>query len=271
MDHIESIKVRGFTVLADLIDADQCERFKSNLEDHYQRYSRHYASNSIASTHGLDNKTGEKVVYNLHNKGRDWFELFDHPRVINVLDTVLTEASYKNADPYYLNNISARCPKLGSGEQQLHIDSRVAGLNHPLVVNVIWMLDDFTELNGATRVVPGSHRYNSFAPDGERHHNEVLVTGRKGSAMIFDAGLWHGGSNNMSGESRWALALGYARWFVKPAFDYVHNTPPELFGQLSERQQRLLGFDSLPPMDEFTRVRRRSEFPEPPRDYRLPV
>ena len=121
-----------------------------------------------------------------------------------------------------------------------------------------------------TRIVPGSHRNRKFAEDGACYSDELAITGERGSALVFDAGLWHGGGANINGESRWALALGYARWFIKPAFDYMHNTPAEIYEMLSNDQKKLLGFDCVPPKDEFTRVRRRSPCFERPLHYQLP-
>ena len=87
--------------------------------------------------------------------------------------------------------------------------------------------------------------------------------------LIFNANLWHGGSSKENDSSRWALVLGYARWFIKPSFDYMKNTPIKVYNKLSPKQKSLLGFNLVPPKDEFTRMRRRSEFFEKPEKYKL--
>ncbi|MEM7292718.1 MAG: phytanoyl-CoA dioxygenase family protein [Pseudomonadota bacterium] len=271
MQAVDEIKEHGYIVLPDLITDATCAHLANSLDKACSRYQPLHADTDAASSHSLENKSGERVVYNLHNKDLAWFELFEHPGITAILDVLLRDGSYQNADPWYLNNNSARCPLPGGKPQQLHIDSRVAGLNRPLMVNVLWMIDDFTDSNGATRVVPGSHRRTHFAENGRRYEDEIVLTGRRGSAVVFDAGLWHGGTANTNGVRRWGLVLGYARWFIKPAFDFARNTPADLFQRLSVSQQRLLGFDSAPPPDEFTRVRRRSELPESPFPYSLPL
>ena len=260
----------GYILLPELISPEECDYFKNSLESDYKKYSDLYAQNPDLTSHGLDSKSDEKVVYNLHNKDLKWFNLFGHSEVIKILDELLLEGSYNNSEPYYMYNNSARCPLLGNKGQQLHLDSRLPGINYCIVANVIWMLDDFTEKNGATRVVPGSHKYRSFTEDGKIYEDEILITGKKGSALIFNANLWHGGGGNYDGTSRWALALGYARWFIKPAFDFMQNTSIEVFNQLTDSQKELIGFNCVPPKDEFTRVRRRSNIPETPFPYNLP-
>lgn len=269
MEIKKQIDELGYIVLPNLITPEECEHYKYLLEKNYAKYHSTYDGNNDGKVDGLADKSMEKVVYNLHNKDLSWYKLFEHPEVLKILDLMLIEGSYKNSEPYYMYNNSARCPLIGNSGQQLHLDSRLPGINYCIVANVLWMLDDFTPQNGATRIVPRSHKFMNFTEDGKVYDDEILVTGKKGSAIIFNANLWHGGGGNYDGASRWALALGYARWFIKPSFDYMQNTPKEIYDQLSEAQKNLIGFTCVPPKDEFTRVRRRSEKPEVPFPYQL--
>jgi ectoine hydroxylase-related dioxygenase (phytanoyl-CoA dioxygenase family) len=268
-EYIDKVNSDGFAVIPNLISANDCDSYKKLLEKDYSEYAGLYCdSNSVTGEQA--NKTGEKVVFNLHNKHLSWFKLFEHPEILSVLDVVLKEGAYGGDEPYYLNNISARCPLKGHPGQQLHLDSRLPGVNYCITANVIWLLDDFTLENGATRVVPGSHHWKKYASEGMVHEDEVRITGKKGSALIFNANLWHGGAENKTEMTRWALALGYSRWFVKPSFDFMQNTPEHIFQELTDEQKCLLGFNLLPPKDEFTRLRRRSKAPERPWSYQLP-
>jgi ectoine hydroxylase-related dioxygenase (phytanoyl-CoA dioxygenase family) len=267
---LEELKENGYTLVPNLISDEECERFKGLLEEDHKRYSNFYEGASAAPEGALANKSGEKVVFNLHNRDLSWFKLFEKPEILLLLDNVLKKGSYNNDEPYYLNNISARCPLKGFDGQQLHLDSNLPGVNYCIAVNVLWMLDDFTLDNGATRVVPGSHKWTSYAPDGIQHKDEIRITGNKGSALVFNANLWHGGANNTTDESRWGVALGYVRWFIKPSFDFMQNTPKSIYNKLTDKQKDLLGFRLIPPKDEFTRLHRKSLFFETPLEYHLP-
>lgn len=270
MDFRNQIQEKGYIVLPNLITDEACDHYKAILEKNYKTYANNYAANTSAAAHGLDNKSLEKIVYNLHNKDLSFFELFEHKEVIKILDYMLLEGSYGDSEPYYLYNNCARCPLEGNPGQQLHSDSRLPGVNYCIVANVLWALDDFTNENGSTRIVPGSHKIKKFAEDGKVYDEEIRVNIKKGSVIIFDANLWHGGGSNIDGSSRWALTLGYARWFIKPAFDYMQNTPAEIYKQLSPERRNLMGFNLSAPKDEFTRIRSRAPSPETPKNYTLP-
>lgn len=269
-EHIDNIKKNGYTILENVITAEECEHYKRLLETTYEKYSSKYYTDQSKSSHSLHSKVNEKVVYNLHNKDLDWYKLFENENVVSILDVMLKEGSYKNQEPYHLLNISARTPLNGTGEQQLHLDSNLPGGDFPIIMVVLWMFDDFTKENGATRIVPGSHKFNSYAVDGKSYESEIQAVGKKGSVLIYNASLWHGGANNMTNRTRWSLVLGYGRWFIKPSYDFFKNTPDAIYQNLSEAQKELLGFKSAPPIDEFTRTRRRSDIFESPNEYNLP-
>ena len=96
---------------------------------------------------------GTKRIYALFAKTRGFDELAIHPLLLGVLDRVL--GHYQLSGPVGID--------IGPGEtaQGLHRDDVVYPLPWPhqqVVLNTMWALDDFTEENGATRIMPGSHR-----------------------------------------------------------------------------------------------------------------
>src|SRR5579859_1002077 len=93
---------------------------------------------------------------------------------------------------------STAAPQPGAGLQALHAEGGPTGLGPYQVCNSIWLLDDFTEENGATRVVPGSHRrtvrVGDELPDPLAPHPEqVTLTAPAGTVIVFNSHLWHGG------------------------------------------------------------------------------
>ena len=157
----------------------------------------------------------------------------------------------------------------GNQGQHIHLDSNLPGVNYNIITNVIWYFDDVNKENGTTIVVPKSHKFKKYADNTKNIKNKRFIVAKKGSVLIFNGNLWHGGSKKFNDSSRWALILGYARWFIKPSFDYMLNTPKNIFSKLNKKQKNLLGFDLVPPKDEFTRLSRRSKKPETPFKYYL--
>ena len=77
------------------------------------------------------------------------------------------------------------------------------------VCNSLWLLDEFTATNGATRVLPASHRRGltgaSLSDARAPHPEQEIVLGQQGSVTVFNAHLLHGGTTNRSEKPRWCL------------------------------------------------------------------
>ena len=110
----------------------------------------------------------------------------------------------------------------------------------------------------------------TYAEDGAHYPDEITVSAPAGSLLIYNAGLWHGGGPKTCAGTRWAFIPGYGRWFIKPSWDYSKNTPRHIWDAMTDAQKDLLGFRCVPPKDEFTRLRRRSDAFEEPEPYSLP-
>lgn len=134
-----------------------------------------------------------------------WNALGQHEVLIAAADSVLSR-------PYFVAGLHGRNPLPGFGQQGLHADwIRAAGIPNQ-VLTALWMLDDFTARNGATRVIPGSHRLphpppKSLAQPLARHPDEKIITGPAGSVLIFNGYLWHSGRRNESNAPRRAAQM----------------------------------------------------------------
>jgi hypothetical protein len=119
---------------------------------------------------------------------------------------------------FKLSSLNARSARPHSDwTQPLHCDTgALPDARGNTVCNIIWMLDDFTPDNGATRFVPGSHRSGRLPQDvlgdaGAPHPDERLLTGRRGTVVVMNAHLWHGGTANRTGSPRLAMHSFYCR------------------------------------------------------------
>ena len=119
---------------------------------------------------------------------------------------------------FKLSSLNARSARPHSDwTQPLHCDTgALPDAMGNSVCNIIWMLDDFTSENGATRFVPGTHRSGRLPQDvlgdpAAAHRDERLITGRRGTVVVMNAHLWHGGTANRTARPRLALHSFYCR------------------------------------------------------------
>lgn len=132
----------------------------------------------------------------------------EHPRVLELARHVIGR-------DFGVMVWGGRDPLPGFGQQGLHTDWRPRAVWEPYhVTTALWLLDDFTPDNGATRLVPGSHRKGAipkvFAEPGRRHPEEKLVLARAGSVLVFNGHIWHSGTRNRSREPRRVIQCQFA-------------------------------------------------------------
>jgi len=180
-------------------------------------------------------------VYALFAKTRTFDRAATHPLLLDVLDQVL--GHYQLSAPVGI--------RIGPGEraQILHRDDAVYPLPQPcppVVVNTMWPLDEFTKANGATRFIPGSHRWApARTPDSD---DEVAVaTMSPGSVMFYLGSLWHGGGANTTSAPRLGVILEYAAAWLRPQENHCLAVPRSVVRELPQRLQELLGYNIYPP------------------------
>lgn len=177
-------------------------------------------------------------VYALFAKTRAFDGPATDPLLLGVLDAVL--GPHQLSAPVGI--------QIGPGEtaQVLHRDDSIYPLPEPhaeVVVNTMWPFDDFTPDNGATRLVPGSHR-SGQAPD---EADTVIAEMPAGSVMFYLGSLWHGGGANRTEVPRLGVILEYVSSWLRPQENHVLAVPREVAATLPKVLQELLGYNIYPP------------------------
>ena len=109
----------------------------------------------------------------------------------------------------------------------------------------MWPLQDFREVNGATRIVAGSQRWGDERPGPDAP--TVTVEMPAGTALVYSGRVWHGGGANHTDTSRLGVVLHYGVSWLRPVENHVLAVPPALARSLPERLQELLGYNIHPP------------------------
>ncbi|MEM7618352.1 MAG: phytanoyl-CoA dioxygenase family protein [Pseudomonadota bacterium] len=271
LDHgIKEVKEQGYTVFENVLTPDQANHYRNLCDQIFDDYSHAYEQGKTDQVFHGDAKV--KMVFNLHNKHPDFIPLLFDENLAYLNNALLKEGSYNNAEPYQLHISTARGISGPAEPQQLHIDSNIPGSNYVLMMQMFWALTDMNDENGATRLVPKSHKKMAFAETGKHYDDEVVVNCPKGSLFAVDAGTWHGSSTKQEGsDDRWVIVNGYSRWWMRPTFDASLNTSKDVYDQLTDEQRDILGLKYKMPVDEFERTARISNEHHYHDEYSLPA
>jgi ectoine hydroxylase-related dioxygenase (phytanoyl-CoA dioxygenase family) len=131
----------------------------------------------------------------------------------------------------------------GETAQRLHRDENLpfARPRQEVVLNTMWALDDFTEENGATHVVPGSHKWVDRVPDPAR--DEVIqAVMPAGSVMFFTGSVFHGGGANRTSQPRLGVILLCCAPYLRTLENQFLAVPKQIVRRLDPRLQQMLGY-----------------------------
>ena len=224
-------------------------------EDGYLRLENLMTSEEVAAyVHRLDalariegEDAGKEVhqeqgtirLSNLIDKDPIFEKCMTSPRLLAAVRHVL-------GDEFKFSSLNSRAALPGHGRQGLHADwgGAVAPGNY-FVCNSIWLLTDFTRQNGATRVVPGSHRCGKTAADvmsdtTSDHPDQVQLIGEAGTVVVFNSHLWHGGMKNETESPRRAMHSYFCRRDQRQQLDQRKWLRKETLARLSLESKVIL-------------------------------
>ncbi|HUQ94165.1 MAG TPA: phytanoyl-CoA dioxygenase family protein [Bryobacteraceae bacterium] len=221
----------GCVVIEGLLNEEQVRRLQ---EETYSNF------NAIPVCQGLFFGFVTKRMSGLIAKSRVSREMAINPVILGVMDYFLqSEASPE----YQLNLTQAIQIFPGEKAQIIHTDERLFPFEHPgtqALINCMWAVDDFTAENGATHVVPGSHKW----PKDRQPQPHEFAQGAMpaGSVLIYFGGLLHGGGANRATLPRTGLVISYCLGWLRQAENHYLAVPLGLARSFPKRLQRILGY-----------------------------
>jgi ectoine hydroxylase-related dioxygenase (phytanoyl-CoA dioxygenase family) len=162
---------------------------------------------------------------------------------------VLSAAQHVVGTDLKLSSLNYRAAQPSGGLQPLHVDwfdKRPSG--QVQACNTLWLLDDLSVNNGATRVVPGSHRRKDCPAQQIEdpwlpHSDEILIVACAGSVLIVNGQVWHGGTLNRSSEPRRLIQGYFVGREVNSQLDQKLLVTASTLARLSARSRYLIGLD----------------------------
>jgi ectoine hydroxylase-related dioxygenase (phytanoyl-CoA dioxygenase family) len=227
--HIEAVRRDGYTIVENAISPDLVEALSEALARLERERSVKPADNAFEGHHTVR-------IYNLLAYGPPFTEVPVHASVLPIVEGVLD-------DGCLISSLSSIAIDPGETAQPIHADDMVIPLakpHIPIVCNSMWALTDFTEANGATRLVPGSHLKES--PQYGGAYETIAAEMPKGSVLIWDGALWHGGGANRTNQRRTGIAMNYCAGFIRQQENQQLGVPPETARGYAPRLQELMGY-----------------------------
>ena len=239
----------GYVILPSLLPPTQVRAIKDALAP--------YLRGEKMGRNDFEGYESERV-YALLAKSPVFADLAAHPLVLDVCEHVL-------GPNFMLSACLAINTHPGENAQPLHFDDSFYRVPRPRPaygVSAFWAIDDFTQDNGPTEIIPGSHKWGSDAPVGVSFY-DAFVNGKKvpvedhpdlqqvimpaGSLMLTPGTLWHRGGANNSNGSRLAITPQYCVAWGRQMETMLLSVPPEIVAKYPERIQQLLGYSIHPP------------------------
>lgn len=230
-EHLSEIDTKGYTVLESVLSNQEVVDVKQALAPWLKR--------ELMGRNNFEGFKSERV-YALLAKIPSLAKVIEHPRLLALLDQMLVE-NYLLSANLAINLHPGETPQPFHADHTQDQSCDRTNLNG---VSTIWAFDDFTESNGATEVVEGSHRwtteeFEAGIADG-KPATKVLM--EAGSVLVFHGSLYHRGGANNSLATRLAITPQYCQPWLRQLENMVLAIPPAVAGQFSERLQEMLGF-----------------------------
>ncbi len=233
----------GYLNLGSILTDSQLASIRYKIGELLEKEGENAGSELMDSPHIRHPKeSGADRLADLVNKGQEFDIFYTHPKVLAAISHVLG----KNIK---LSSLNYRSAKPGAGLQKLHVDWHEAvAVDDYKVCNSIWLLDDFSRENGATRVVPGTHLNGSLPQDSmddplASHPDEVIINAPAGSVVIFNSHTWHGGTNNNTPNPRRAIHSYFCRKDQPQQVDQQRYIKQETLDRLPKEAVEILGLD----------------------------
>lgn len=223
---------QGYLIIRDVLLPEQVQAFTARL-DELATLEGEDAGKEVHQEEGTDR------LSNLINKDPIFEVCITHPKVIAGIAHVLQK-------DFKLSSLNSRASLPGAGHQRFHADyNKAVKPGEYVVCNSVWLIDAFNKTNGATRVVPGSHRKEKLPQDAmddlnASHPDEIQLLAPAGTVVVFNSHLWHGGSKNESSAPRHAMHSYFCQRGDEQQLNQREHLSEETVDRLSEAEKWIL-------------------------------
>jgi ectoine hydroxylase-related dioxygenase (phytanoyl-CoA dioxygenase family) len=236
---INELGLNGFTILRKFIPKPMLISLNSAMDKSFEIHRDYQIK--IGSQNVI-----QGIALNVLADDKTYLDLINYLLDLGLIEYL--ENNFFNSK-CILNSLSAvnNMPNTSNFSFNIHRDLRFYSNSFPMMLNCIVMVDDFTNQNGATFLLPQSHLAEAKPNDQEFYSKSFQVTGEKGDLLIFNSNVWHCASPNKSTKSRKALPFTISKSFFKQLYDYPRALGYDQINNFSYSLQQFLGYHSRVP------------------------
>jgi ectoine hydroxylase-related dioxygenase (phytanoyl-CoA dioxygenase family) len=256
---LRELETQGYTVIEGAIAPATVARLREELEALYARLAE-VTGKSWGPERSLENVTNKSPLFlemiEAARPVRDLLEATLGPNLVLASLNARSSSAYTPAQGLHRDHQGQLFYERGAGGhlRQAHV-----------YMQSLWVLDDLTPENGATRIVPGTHTAEAGPPrSGSPYGEPIPLLAPAGAVAIFPASLWHGGGEHTAPGVRRLLHGFFSRPWATPQFDSLRSMPLDLLARCTPFQRQLLGYDRQAPWEDGWGNWRRTELPEIP-------
>ena len=232
---VEDVHNKGFSILSNFLGVERLEQMRVGLEPIFALTGNRIVDETKRGWPG----TQTVHIPNLYAKTRAIDEVSIDPVLLSIVEGVLGKS-------FQMSVAVAMCPGPGCDRQGLHQDDShypIPRPHPPLVANTLIALDDFTVANGATLVVPDSHKWDRILNPDEP---TLQIEMKAGSLLVWDGALWHaGGANKTSNEIRRSVNLNFNVSWLRQQENLYLGVPRSTISKMPDLLQRVLGYNRV--------------------------
>jgi ectoine hydroxylase-related dioxygenase (phytanoyl-CoA dioxygenase family) len=229
--HVQRIDRDGYTILESVIEPDFIDLVAQDL-------LRIEKERAIRPAKNLFEGFRTVRIYNLLAFGAPYDRVANHDGVFSIVEGIIGRG-------FLVSSMSSIAIESDETPQPWHADDQHIPLPRPhvpIVCNTMWALTDFTNDNGATRLVPGSHQATEFPPPFGDIDGAIAAEMPRGSVLVYNGSLWHGGGPNKTGERRVGLAMNYCAGWIRPQENQLLGIPMDVARVFPPRLRKLCGW-----------------------------
>lgn len=227
---VGTIREQGYAVVEDFLHEDTITKIRTAFNNDVP----------ITEMRAIGTNTGRTWrAHNLLAKTRAADDVFLDPRLRAIVDGVIGRYNQVNVTTLF-NTLP------GETKQFLHQDDGLWPIPRPhpsFLCNALFAFDDFTQANGATHIVPYSHKSNQPV---DQKAESIQVEMPSGSVVLWEGGVWHaGGANVTEDQERMGLFISHQVSYLRPQEIQLLSVPPEVVRTMPQKLQRLVGYHTF--------------------------